>query len=101
MNDKKLWLVRTRSFVLGMVALLVLLMLTGMVESNHQPTLNYGRYQISAWGTQLGKDSGAMGVFVVDTVSGETKTVYTRIYGSPGDGEVVKNDLRKPFSGIR
>ena len=101
MQQKNIWPDRLKFFVLGMVSLFALLLLAGAIPNSSTPTLNYGRYQISAWGAALGNDSGAMGVFIVDTVSGETKTVYSRTYGGPQKTEVVKNDLKKPFISIR
>ncbi len=92
---------RLKFFILGMVALLGLLVLTGAVPNSTAPTLQFGRYQISSWGTSLGNNSGAMGVFIVDTVSGETKTVYSRTFGDTGKTEILKNDLKKPFASIR
>ncbi len=101
MNEKKIRAQKIKYFLLGVVAILGLFLLTGASLDNEIPTLGFGRYQISSWGSSLGDKGGAIGVFVVDTVSGETKTVYTRIYGSPGKGTIVKNDLKKPFSSIR
>ncbi|MCK5232163.1 MAG: hypothetical protein KAR13_17965 [Desulfobulbaceae bacterium] len=101
MNAKKIRAGKIKYFLLGIVAMLGLLLLTGASLENGVPTLGFGRYQISSWGTSLGNKSGAIGVFIVDTVSGETKTVYTRIYGSPGKGTAVKNDLKKPFISIQ
>ncbi|MCK5227250.1 MAG: hypothetical protein KAJ60_06010 [Desulfobulbaceae bacterium] len=99
MGPKKLWLERAKFFLLGVCALIGILFLTGAAE-NSVPTLNFGRYQIATWGSDLGK-GGAFGVFVLDTVSGETKMVYTKLYGSPGKGKTVKNDLNKPFISIK
>jgi len=90
---------RLKYFFFGVVTVLGVLFLTGAIDATN-PTLNYGRYQISAWGTGLEKDSGAFGVFVVDTVSGETKMVYTRVYGSPDKGKVVVDNLGKSFSSM-
>ena len=101
MNEKKIRAQKIKYFLLGVVAILGLFLLTGASRDNDIPTLGFGRYQISSWGSSLGDKSGAIGVFIVDTVSGETKTVYTRIYGSPGQGTIVKNDLKKPFISIR
>jgi hypothetical protein len=43
-----------------------------------------------------------MGAFVMDTVSGETKTVYSRTFGPAAmEGEVVKNELKKTFVSIQ
>ena len=98
---EKKWSDRLKFFGLGMICAVGLLLLAGAVPNSTTPTLNYGRYQISAWGAALGEKSGAMGVFIVDTVSGETKTVYSRTYGDPQKTKVVKNDLKKPFISIR
>jgi len=92
---------RIRYFLLGLASGLILLALTGADFVDQQPTLGFGRYQLSSWATSFGKDSGALGAFVIDTVSGETKTVYSRIYGNPPDTRIIKNDLKKPFSAIR
>ncbi len=100
MQAKKIWTERLKFFLLGMIALMGLLFLTGAVPPV-APTLQYGRYQISSWGASLGDNSGAMGVFIVDTVSGETKTVYSRTYGDPKNTKALKNDLKKPFVAIR
>ena len=100
MKANKNWSERIKFFLLGMLAVLGLLMVTGAGPNSTTPTLQFGRYQISAWGTALGAKSGAMGVFIVDTVSGETKTVYSRTYGNPGATKVLKNDLKKPFASI-
>jgi len=73
----------------------------GAAADYNNNTLNFGRYQISAWASQLNQDGGAIGAFVMDTVSGETRTVYMRTYGNPGKSKVVRNDLKKPFNAIR
>ena len=91
---------KVKYFLLGIASAILLLMLTG-AEFAPEPTLNFGRYQLSSWATSVGKDSGALGAFVIDTVSGETKTVYSRIYGNPPESKVVKNDLKKPFASIK
>ncbi|MCK5323030.1 MAG: hypothetical protein KAJ45_02745 [Desulfobulbaceae bacterium] len=101
MDKKKIRAERIKYFILGILVVSGLFLLTGASLENATPTLNFGRYQISSWGTSLGEKGGAMGVFIVDTVSGETKTVYTRIYGSPGKGKVIKNNLKKPFSAMQ
>jgi len=75
MNEKQLWREKAKFFIYGMLTFLGIILLTGASE-NSVPTLNFGRYQLSAWATNLGQDSGAIGAFVMDTVSGETKTVY-------------------------
>lgn len=88
---------RLTYFVLGTLTAVILLLLLGATEIGPP---NYGRYQISAWGGALGGDAGGVGVFIVDSATGETKTVYSRIYGADR-GVVVKDDLRKPFYSIK
>lgn len=92
---------RIKYFILGLASGLLVLVLTGADFIDKQPTLAFGRYQLSSWATSFGNDSGAIGAFVIDTVSGETKTVYSRIYGNPPATRIIKNDLKKPFSAIR
>lgn len=84
-------------FALGTLTAIFLMLLLGATDIGPP---NYGRYQISAWGGSLGGDTGSVGVFIVDTATGETKTVYSRIYGSDR-GVVAKDDLRKPFHSIK
>jgi hypothetical protein len=60
----------------------------------------YGRYQISAWSTRLGEHAGGVGVFIVDTATGETKTAYTAIYGQADPITVMVDHLGKPFATI-
>ncbi len=96
----KLKAIKIKYFLLGIGSAILFLMLTG-AEFGSEPTLNFGRYQLSSWATSFGKDSGVLGAFVIDTVSGETKTVYSRIYGNPPRTKVIKNDLKKPFSAIK
>lgn len=75
--------------------------LMGAASDYQNSTLNFGRYQLSAWATQIDKESGVIGAFVIDTVSGETRTAYIRTYGDVPRTKVVKNDLKKPFHSIR
>ena len=91
----KIFKERLKFFLFGMLVVTGILFLTG--ADNHT-ALNNGRYQISAWGGALGENSGAMGAFVVDTVSGEAKNVYIRTYGIKDKGRLVKNNLNKHFS---
>ena len=101
MNSKKSeWRERVFFFSLGCVFLLVVSLLMGAASDFQNGTLNFGRYQISSWATQLNAESGAVGAFVLDTVSGETRTVYMRTYGNPGKSSVVRNHLKKPFNSM-
>ena len=90
---------KLKYFLIG-VGCISALFLMGSSTDYGSSSLNFGRYQLSSWSTQLGGKSGAVGAFVMDTVSGETKTVYIRTYGDAGKGTVVKNDLKKSFSSI-
>lgn len=98
MKDKP-WAERIKYFLFGAFVVAGILFLAG-ADSLSPPPPNYGRFQISSWATSFGENSGAVGAFVVDTVTGETKTVYSRIYGTPGEGKLIKNDLKKPFIAI-
>jgi len=96
---------KIKYFLLGIGSCLLALLLTGAMNDPGAPgsaNLSFGRYQLSSWATPFGDQGGAMGAFIIDTVSGETKTVYSRTFGStPMEGEVIKNDLKKPFSSIQ
>lgn len=96
MKDKQLWTERTKFFLLGIAVVTGILFLAG-ADSLNPPPPNYGRFQISSWATSFGNNSGGVGAFVIDTITGETKTVYSRIYGAPEEGKILKNDLKKPF----
>ncbi len=95
--DKKIWKERIKYFLLGIFVLGGLIFLTG---AKQDVPLSYGRYQISAWGTPFGNNSGGCGAFVVDTATGETKVVYTVIYGKHEEISTLKNNLKKPFYSI-
>jgi hypothetical protein len=99
MKDKQLWAERAKYFLLGIGVITGIIFLIG-ADTLSPPPPNYGRFQISSWATSFGNNSGGVGAFVVDTVTGETKTVYSRIYGAPEEGKIVKNDLKKPFIAI-
>lgn len=95
---------KAKYFVFGILATLFFLVLTGAIDhqgSSSSATLNFGRYQLSSWATSFGEKGGAVGAFVIDTVSGETRTVYSRTYGPPMESSVIKNDLKKPYSAIQ
>lgn len=96
---------KIKYFLLGIGSSLLILLLTGAMNDPGAPgsaNLNFGRYQISTWATPFGNQGGAMGAFVIDTVSGETKTVYSRTFGPTAmEGEVIKNDLKKIFTSIQ
>ena len=103
-NSKKVVREKILYFSLGALSLLGVGLLMGAAtdyQNNNNATLNFGRYAISSWATQLDSKSGVVGAFVLDTVSGETRTVYIRTYGEVPKSEVVKTDLKKPFNAIQ
>ncbi len=84
--------------LMGMGFVIGLLILLGSSSTPHI----HGRYQISSWGSRFGENSGGCGAFIVDTMTGETKTAYTLLYGDKNHGEVERvNNLRKPFNSIK
>lgn len=103
-NQKKSIKERVLYFSLGVLSLAVVSFLLGATaeyQNSNNTTLNFGRYAISSWATQLDNKSGVVGAFVLDTVSGETRTVYIRTYGDVPKSEIAKNDLKKPFNAIQ
>lgn len=91
-------------FSLGVVSLAIVSFLMGAAtdyQNSNNTTLNFGRYAISSWATQVDNKSGVVGAFVLDTVSGETRTVYYRTYGDIPKSEAQKNELKKPFNAIQ
>jgi hypothetical protein len=62
---------------------------------------NYGRYQVSSWSTSINKEKAVVGAFVIDTATGETKNVYTRIVNPDGTGRFLRNDLNTTFYSIK
>lgn len=77
-----------------------MLFLTILTGAGTAVSMN-GRYQATAWGTNFGENAGGCGAFVVDTVTGNVKTAYTVIYGTPPQRTVLINNLRKPFSVVQ
>ncbi len=95
---------KAKYFFLGVIATLFFLVLTGAIDhqgSSSSAALGFGRYQLSSWAASFGEKGGVVGAFVIDTVSGETRTVYNRTYGPPMESTVIKNDLKKSFSSIK
>ncbi len=98
MNSKNtLWKQQLKYFLLGVGSILTIVLLSASTDYSNS-SLNSGRYQLSSWATQLGDNSGVVGAFVMDTVSGETKTVYIRTYGEERKSKLIKNNLKKAFS---
>jgi len=85
-------------FLLGVGCSAIIAFLTAATNVNPPP--NYGRYQISSWAGQIGSNSGSIGAFVLDTATGETKTVYSRIYGEVGKSKVERNNLKTVFTAM-
>jgi len=100
MNTVKNWRERFLYFSLGIVSLAAVFFLLGASSEFQNNTLNFGRYTMSSWATQIDNKSGVIGAFVLDTVSGETRTVYMRTYGDVPESKMIKNDLKKPFIAI-
>ena len=40
-------------------------------------------------------------MFIADTATGETKMVYSRVFGETGNGEIKKDELGKTFFSIK
>lgn len=101
MNDtNRYWREKFVYFLLGAMSLVGISLLMG--ASDHQSTpLSFGRYQLSSWATRIGNDSGVVGAFVLDSVTGETRTVYVRSYGNVPSSNTVVNDLKKPFNSVK
>ncbi len=102
-NYKKSLKDRLLYFSLGVLSLALVSFLMGAAtdyQNSNNATLNFGRYAISSWATQIDGKSGVVGAFVLDTVSGETRTAYIRTYGDVPKSEAKKNDLKKPFNSI-
>jgi hypothetical protein len=103
-NYKRMLRERLLYFSLGVLSLAVTSFLLGAsadYQNSNNTTLNFGRYAISSWATQIDNKSGVVGAFVLDTVSGETRTVCIRTYGDVPKSEFVKNDLKRPFISIQ
>lgn len=95
-----IWRERLVFFVLGAVSLCGMMLLLGAASDYQNSTLNFGRYQLSSWATQVDGGSGVIGAFVLDTVSGETRTAYIRTYGDVPKTHAVKNSLKQPFNSM-
>ncbi len=101
MKNNIIWRQKLLYFVFGALSLAITGALLGAASDFQNNTPNYGRYQLSSWATQVSDNSGLVGAFVLDTVSGETRTVYIRSYGDLPPSKLLKMDLKKPFNAIR
>ncbi|OHB33079.1 MAG: hypothetical protein A2X84_02565 [Desulfuromonadaceae bacterium GWC2_58_13] len=89
---------RIKFFGLGLLVALAIMLLAGATDVGPP---SYGRYQIASWGTEFGSKGGGFGVFIADTATGETKMVYSRVFGETGNGEIKKDELGKTFFSIK
>ncbi|MCD6527464.1 MAG: hypothetical protein J7K75_10785 [Desulfuromonas sp.] len=92
MNKRLPWI------LVGILSTVLMLFLLGATDISAP---NYGRYQLSSWSTDIGGDRAAVGAFIIDTATGETKTAYTRILDVKGTGIILKNDLKTTFHSIK
>jgi hypothetical protein len=53
------------------------------------------------WSASIDDEHAVVGAFIIDTATGETKTVYTRAIDANGKGAVFKNNLKKTFHSIQ
>lgn len=83
--------------LVGILSTLVTLLLIGATDISAP---NYGRYQLSSWSTEVGEHKAAVGAFVLDTATGETKSVYTRIFDDRGQFKDLKNNLKSTFYSV-
>ena len=84
--------------LLGALSLATILLLVGATDISAP---NYGRYQISSWSTRINDNKAVVGAFVLDTATGETKNVYTRLVNPDGTGDVLRNNLNTTFFNIK
>ena len=91
---------KLKYFLMGVLFSGMIFMLTAATSSS-PPAPHYGRYQISSWAGQVGPEGGSVGAFVLDTSTGETKTVYSRVYGNVGNTKVERNNLKTPFGSMK
>ncbi len=68
--------------------------------SSSSPPPHYGRFQLQSWAAPM-NNGVLVGALVIDTATGETKTVYSRLVKSETESVVFINQLRKPFIQIR
>ncbi len=95
MEQKIIWRERLLYLFIGVFITIGIVLLSGAATNTSVP-LKYGRFQLETWATRFDDKSAGMGAFVVDTATGETKTVYSRIYGDPPEAKVI-NKLNMPF----
>jgi len=85
---------KIRCFLLGGVVVFIIIVLTGTSKA---PPPNYGRYQISSFAAAIENNGSIIGAFILDTATGETKTVYSRTFKHINESQILINNLKKPF----
>ncbi len=91
-DSKMMWM------FMGAVLAVVVMLLVGATDISAP---HYGRYQLSTWSSPVGEDKAVVGAFVIDTATGETRNVYTRLVDENGSGRVMKNGLKETFHSVR
>lgn len=82
-------------FVIGVGLTLLCFLFLGAIDTPPPP--HYGRYQLQSWAAAPVDGGALVGAFVIDTATGETKTVYSRLVKSEQQSIVFTNQLKKPF----
>ncbi len=86
-------------FFMGIAMTLFCVFFIGAVKSPPPP--NYGRFQLQAWATSSLDGEAMVGAFVIDTATGETKTVFSRLIKPNEKSITYKNELKKQFIKIK
>ncbi len=84
---------------MGIAVTLFCVLFIGAVKSPPPP--NYGRFQLQAWATSPSEGEAMVGAFVIDTATGETKTVFSRLIKPNEKSITYKNELKKQFIKIK
>jgi len=80
---------------MGIVVTIFCFILMGAIKSPPPP--NYGRFQLQSWAASPVDGGALVGAFVIDTATGETKTVYSRLVKSKRESIIFTNQLKKTF----
>lgn len=86
-------------FIIGIAVTLFCVLFIG--ATNSPPPPNYGRFQLQSWATSPVEGGALVGAFVIDTATGETKTVFSRLIKSNEKSVTFKNELKKQFLNIK
>ena len=86
-------------FILGIAVTLFCILFIGAINSPPPP--NYGRFQLQSWATSPVDGGALVGAFVIDTATGETKTVLSRLIKPKKKYVTFKNELKKQFLNIK